>query len=1055
MWEQASHEQQTHVKDTLAGLMGDTKSNEAMRSQVACCVGALASHTVPNDEWPEVFPALGEVFTLGVEGGDKVSVQGVLTVLDRIAELAADRLTENGMLETVLSMFNAGLEHADAGVRKTAMRATITLLITLEEDRQVVLAPLINPMFSNIVTAYEQRDSESVTDFLEELIDIAQMSCAFVADHIGMVIQLARDISNCTELEDFARRRGLEFFISLAEGGRGLVRTQPNYHEYVFSTVFGFLLDFPEHAVELWMEEKEEEDDYENHAVGRDALDRLSQSLGESAFSTFLHPLIHSALSKPQPAPQHYATLIGLTKLLKYTCNITEPDVLTEMVLLLVQTFAAEAVHPLVLQAAVTCLAELAVNLQGAFQELFHAQFFECMKNAVGDHAHPRVLRHCLLTMIDFLNHANSEVISGYVDWIYPVCEHVLSDGKQDLKARGACFTVMASVCKSLEQPPHPGLFKFIMQTISQQPLPEEDFELVAKAIECLGFYSIRVGREEFSKDFPTVMEVLLRLQDLLTTQYAKQEPFHSELVSIFPTLLECVGAELFQPFLDTVLQPVFASACIQDEVHIRNEGEEKSELEGVSGYESFTYNMRLLGKKRVTLNNAMVDEKCKAVEVIYEYCALIDGERSDIFLPYVHDVYTLMIGLFEYSFKEDVKKHAMNTVPYVMSMLKRHHAATEAGDSKQEVKHMFDCAIGLYLQNIHRSLNLESVNLALESCANMWEHINFAPDPAQFSAANKVIQHLLSQHEERRQLRLEMEADATRCDEEELSLMQEETEVEDDGLLSVYSLIGKMMSSAGASYVNTFANELLVPISAFLDTDTRTLGSVNFGCCCLADMLEHGDPAVVGKQAPRFFEFVIMFATGEEASLRHSCCFAIGSISKVLGVQMDPVNVKRAVDALVTVLSGEDARASPELAAATDGAVSALCKVCRYALLHNPQAELQQLCDVLLVQFLLPNLPLQDDLEENKSVAFDVLYFLEQKNVSPSISANVPVAVSSFFAHILVDPACVTPELAQHISTFYLSLKEQMDESQLLQYVQGLVCSEEAQQNVATILGF
>jgi importin-5 len=97
---------------------------------------------------------------------------------------------------------------------------------------------------------------------------------------------------------------------------------------------------------------------------------------------------------------------------------------------------AVKEKHSRVRFAAYNCLAQLATDFRGEFQERFHEQVMPLYLNGLDLRNPPRLVRHALLGLIDFAAWADSDQIVPYLDATVPLLVNVLKQRNSHVRAR-------------------------------------------------------------------------------------------------------------------------------------------------------------------------------------------------------------------------------------------------------------------------------------------------------------------------------------------------------------------------------------------------------------------------------------------------------------------------------------------------------------------------------------------------------------------------------------------------------------------------------------------
>jgi hypothetical protein len=144
-WGVLSATTQVGIKNALLQLFRN-ESNNIIRRSTNDVVGMLAGSIVKTNSWPELIPCMMNVFSMS-QIEHKCSA---LHVLSRIAEFAMDVLRSG--LRDVKVMLRTGLTHQNITVKAAALKTTIMIMCTLNENERLQLLDLLNLMFQVLFT---------------------------------------------------------------------------------------------------------------------------------------------------------------------------------------------------------------------------------------------------------------------------------------------------------------------------------------------------------------------------------------------------------------------------------------------------------------------------------------------------------------------------------------------------------------------------------------------------------------------------------------------------------------------------------------------------------------------------------------------------------------------------------------------------------------------------------------------------------------------------------------------------------------------------------------
>lgn len=192
------------------------------------------------------------------------------------------------------------------------------------------------------------------------------------------------------------------------------------------------------------------------------------------------------------------------------------------------------------------------------------------------------------------------------------------------------------------------------LKGILRSPAAAQNASLRDRALECVAFIGLAVGRRVFSPDAAEVMHLLASevmaqgdSGDVTLERFgpatatlceAIEEDFVQYLPALLPTLLRAVGAE----------------------IDFRTEDVDEETAPGVeesadSGTQTAVLDIRGVGRKRITLNTFAVVEKAAALDTLEKYARVLGWRFAD----YVEPLVPVVFAQLTCRFSEDVRTSA------------------------------------------------------------------------------------------------------------------------------------------------------------------------------------------------------------------------------------------------------------------------------------------------------------------------------------------------------------------------------------------------------------
>jgi len=370
-----------------------------------------------------------------------------------------------------------------------------------------------------------------------------------------------------------------------------------------------------------------------------------------------------------------------------------------------------------------------------------------------------------------------------------------------------------------------------------------------------------------------------------------------------------CVGAEAFAPYMAAILAPVLHSAALEDACVLRDEGENKSPLEGKKGYEVIKMDLRAVGEQYVCINTAMLEEKALAVELLFEYATAL----GVVFLPYLQPCVELVTPMLRYPYHEEVRQASCRALPAFMGVAQK-VARQLQSISPDQLAQMFEFMAGPFLEAIEKENLLDALEEELEMFALLLKEFALPLSAQAVERVNAVVASITGACLQRRQFRKEQEKENEDMDEEGLAELEAENGKEDDMLTSLYAVVGQVCKNCRESYFVPFTKTLLPVFKPLLGHSGAAVpdGLVLPAMFIIDDVLEYCSTlAQASLYVPWFFPIVKKLCKSENVDLRHSAAFGVGSCAKALGPMFR--EAKAALETLTAIIRAPGSREGEE----------------------------------------------------------------------------------------------------------------------------------------------
>jgi hypothetical protein len=549
-------------------------------------------------------------------------------------------------------------------VRLSGLRACVSVLRDLAEGDREHMKDTVPLMFGILETAFSTGDDETIVHAVTTLTDLAEVNnegesdtgvaggARFLRGHIQPILQAMATMAASSKLEPETRRVCFNFLILLAEVGKGMIRKQKEFAQRVIPLAFSFLTELQHSAA--WesptkVEEGDDDEDYENYKFGAQSMERLSHALGGKLTMSISKPIIDAALRDTNNWTLRHAALIAMSKI-AMGCQKELGPHLNEIMANYVTAMALNDPNPRVQWAAIDLCGHLCEAFEPDFPNDQSEAIIQTLLACMQPQQHWRVIENACACLPEVGRTIDPEKL-------VPCMEHLLRAlvpllgmmqyPKVVERALGAVSTVAAVSHKAFI--PYYDSFMPGVKGIIVSCTEAHQVRIRTRAIECIGMLAQAVEGEKFRPELDAIMQALL---GMLAQGMPSDDPQHGEIVTTMARIARSVKQE-FLPYLPQILPSIFKSARIDDACVIVNEGE-ANPYAGRNGWETVNVEARAVGKQTVSINTTLLEEKARAIRMLFEYCNTLGAS----FYPYAQDMANIVVPCLRYQHNQNVREN-------------------------------------------------------------------------------------------------------------------------------------------------------------------------------------------------------------------------------------------------------------------------------------------------------------------------------------------------------------------------------------------------------------
>ena len=270
-------------KEGVLSMLGN-EPERTVRNSISRVIGVVARLEMEenNRDWPELFNVIS---TCAGAANNEAQRECAYVLLKELATEVGEKLAPHH--QTLLNMFQAGLQDSSARVRTAAMSSASTLMcyycVDSTEENAMHYAPLVPLLLQVAAHCLQSGDESSVGDVLEVFIELVSVPVPIVNSSINVLVEFLLDIMRSSALELSTRDKASLVVNSICKwkpkllGRSGLVPKIIEVIAWLIATSEGSAAGALFMQDRLYGEEAEEDEDAATHqTMAQSTLDELA-----------------------------------------------------------------------------------------------------------------------------------------------------------------------------------------------------------------------------------------------------------------------------------------------------------------------------------------------------------------------------------------------------------------------------------------------------------------------------------------------------------------------------------------------------------------------------------------------------------------------------------------------------------------------------------------------------------------------------------------------------------------------------------------------------------
>ncbi|XP_057529235.1 uncharacterized protein LOC130807875 isoform X3 [Amaranthus tricolor] len=769
IWPQLSPASQSSLKTVLLECLqrADCKT---ITNKLCDVISALASTIVPHNGWPEILP-----FLFNCVSSDDVNLQeSSFLIIAQLSESIGYTLIP--YIKDIHSVFLNCLANSKSFEVKIAVMYGANNFIQCIKNSgdKDSFRDLLPAMMNILPDALNASQESTAREAIIVLIELAKSNPRLlITIQIGKLVDFMLQMARAEQLDEGTRHLAIEFVITIAEASDqapGMMKKLLEYVSVLFEILMKMLLDIEDDPA--WYSaqvENEDAGETSNYIAGLEYLDRLSIAFGGNSIIPVASKFFPVYLAAPE-WQKHHAALLAVAQIAR-GCSKVMIKCLAQVVNIVLKSF--QDPHPRVRWAAITAIGALCTDFGPGLQMQYHQHILPALAGAMDDFQHPRLQERAVSAVISFTKDLTSDILTPYMDGIVTKLLALLQNGKQLFQEEA--LTVLSMIL----YPPKEHFQKYYdavipyLKAILINATEESNQMLRAKAIECISFIGMAVGKEKFQDDAKLVIEMLISLQGSLM----ESDDLTSYILQAWARLCSCLGQD-FVPYMSVVMPPLLRSAQLKPDMNLTYAESDNA----IADSDNYTEDS---DDERIEIKTLLLEEKKLACNLLYFYaCKLKEG-----FYPWINEVAPTLVPLLEFHTNEDIRRDAVLAMPELLLSAK---LAMEKGLAQGNyVKQLSDYIVPALVDALHKENYMEILDcmlVALNKCIQISETLL---EEDQVRAITDAIKKVLSATSLRKEFRASRTS-AENFDAKKGDLLKEESKQE----VKLFYHVGKILET-------------------------------------------------------------------------------------------------------------------------------------------------------------------------------------------------------------------------------------------------------------------
>ncbi|XP_036374883.1 importin-4-like [Megalops cyprinoides] len=970
-WKKISPDHRESLKAVVLQAF-QQETEHTVRHSLSQLSAVLVKHETP-DRWPALLTLLNQ----STKSDNPQDRQVGLLLLSKV--VASNPEPFKPYYRQLLELFGAVLQDVSNPSALYYCILTLTAITAYTGSEEMNLMRSLTPKLIVAMKHLIKADQDQASEAMEVFDELMESEVSIVVPHIAEIVHFCLEISADTSLSDSMRVKALSC-IALLVRLKSKVVLKQKLLSPILQTVFPILSASPPPGQEDPEDQEQEGDDDEDSETPKhfaaQVIDTLALHMPPEKLFHQLMPLTQACLASANPY-ERKGGLMCLAVLAEGCADHIRTKMLSSMLQTVCRSLSDE--NQVVRSAALFALGQFSEHLQPDVSKYCS----ELMPLLLGylsglNHAKTGHITKAFYALENFLENLGDE-IQPYLPTLMESMLAALtnSDNLKIKELAVSAIGAIANAAKEMLVPYFPPVIDSLKGFLTD--IREEVRSLQTQALDTLSVLARTVGKDVFSPLAAECVQLGLNLTDAVDDPDLRRCTY-----SLF-SAVSTVSPECLTPHLSAITTIMLLSLkstegvtthLEEDKQFVLLDDEDDDEDEG--GDAVLDEDGENDGEDRdvagFSVENAYIDEKEDACDALGE----LAFNTGVAFLPFLESSFQQVFELRDFP-HEDVRRAAFGAMGQFCRAQHKVWQENPTEENHQALQKLLSVVLPSFLESVRQERErhvvmavLESMNAVIKSCQG---------EALQIPGRLQEISHAIRDVLKKKTVCQDAGGDEGDDDEQQ---------AEYDAMLQEFAGEGipLLASAVPAETFYPFLNELL-PLIMNKAKSSCTVADRSFSLGTLAEILQSlagvaGGRKVAGRLSNRLLPVLAAGVRDSDAEVRNNSVFGLGSLAEAAGPILTP-DYPMMLSLFSSLMSKESDRR------VIDNVCAALCRM----IMSNTECvPLEQVFPALVSR-----LPLQEDMEENKTV-FKCLTFLYSHNPSLVVSHMKPIVSAS--SHVL-----------------------------------------------------